>query len=278
MLISTNFIYKSYILIEQNFTFGQQKITHLKSFFMKSFFIYCSSIGMMFGLAVSNIQAQEIGVVEVRSVEEVKPAPSLESLVSLTELKQGNERFVKGQAQHINQSLTRLQELTKGQNPKTIIVSCSDSRVPPEIVFDQGLGDIFSIRTAGNVMSDYEEGSIEYAVEHLGTPLLIVMGHQGCGAIQALLDSADKIESGEIEVADHVSKIIEKLKSEEEEQPILHAENKDSNKAVVANVINGVRQLRHSDPVLKEAYQSGKLQILGAVYHIDSGEVEFLDF
>lgn len=196
---------------------------------------------------------------------------------SLAILKEGNARFVSGQAVHIHQDMETLKDLAKGQNPKCIIVSCSDSRVPPEIVFDQGLGDVFSIRTAGNVMSDYEEGSIEYAVEHLHTPLLVVMGHQGCGAIQALLDNADNLDDDHEEVADHVSKIIKKLASEEEEQEILHSEHRDSNKAVMANVINGVKQLRNSDPILKDAYASGELLIVGAIYHLDSGEVEFLD-
>jgi len=109
-------------------------------------------------------------------------------------LKEGNKRFSTGKPTHMHQDTIRVKELSKAQNPKCIIVSCSDSRVPPEIVFDQGIGDIFSIRTAGNVMSDYEEGSIEYAFMHLHTPLVVVMGHQGCGAIQALLDNIDKID------------------------------------------------------------------------------------
>lgn len=197
----------------------------------------------------------------------------------LTDLKNGNKNFQAGNLTHIHQDTLRIHEQIKGQNPKCIIVSCSDSRVPPEIVFDQGLGDIFSIRTAGNVMSDYEEGSIEYAVEHLHTPMVIVMGHIGCGAIQALLDNIDKVEDDtRAEHLDHVSKIVQKLKSEEEEQEVFKNEGKNSNKAVVANVINGVKQLRKSEPVLKEAYEKGEINIVGAVYHIESGEVEFLDF
>lgn len=194
-------------------------------------------------------------------------------------LKEGNERFSTGNLTHIHQDTIRVKELTKAQNPKCIIVSCSDSRVPPEIVFDQGIGDIFSIRTAGNVMSDYEEGSIEYAVLHLHTPLVVVMGHQGCGAIQALLDNIDKIDDDSREEAlDHVSKIVEKLKNEEQEQEVYHEVGKNSNLAVVANVKNGVEQLRNSTPILAEAYKEGKLNIVGAVYHIDSGKVEFLDY
>ena len=194
-------------------------------------------------------------------------------------LKEGNKRFTTGNLTHVHQDTARVKELIKAQNPKCIIVSCSDSRVPPEIVFDQGIGDIFSIRTAGNVMSDYEEGSIEYAVMHLHTPLVVVMGHQGCGAIQALLDNIDKIDDDTREEAlDHVSKIVAKLKSEDEEQKVYHEVGKNSNMAVVANVTNGVEQLRKSDPVLSKAYKDGKLNIVGAVYHIDSGEVEFLNY
>lgn len=196
----------------------------------------------------------------------------------LQTLKEGNKRFQAGLSTHEHQNPERIKELTNGQNPKCIIVSCSDSRTSPEIVFDQGLGDIFSIRTAGNVMNNYEEGSIEYAVEHLHTPLIIVMGHQGCGAIQALLDHADDLNDDLEKSTDHVSKIIEKLKNEEEEQEVLKTVGRNSNLAVIANVINGVKQLRKSDPILQNAYHNGEINIIGAVYHIDSGEVEFLDF
>ena len=204
---------------------------------------------------------------------------SNKQIVTTDFLKEGNQRFYSGNLTHVHQDTARVKELIKGQNPKCIIISCSDSRVPPEIIFDQGLGDIFSIRTAGNVMSDFEEGSIEYAVEHLHTPLVVVMGHQGCGAIQALLDNIDKVEDDSREKAlDHVSKIVEKLKSEQEEQEVYKKSGKNSNLAVQANVINGVKQLRKSDPVLKEAYEKGEINIVGAIYHIDSGEVEFLEF
>lgn len=197
---------------------------------------------------------------------------------SLQIMKEGNQRFVSGQSIHVHQDLETLKNLVKGQNPKCIIVSCADSRVPPEIIFDQGLGDIFSIRTAGNVMSDYEEGSVEYAVEHLKTPLVIVMGHQGCGAIQAMLDSPEVFDGEQVnKIVDHVSKIVEKLKSEDEEKQVLKESGKNSNLAVVANVTNGVKQLRQSDPILKDAYEKGEINIIGAVYHLDSGVVEFLD-
>ncbi|MEN9919764.1 MAG: hypothetical protein RL662_2200 [Bacteroidota bacterium] len=220
------------------------------------------------------------------------------TLAPLDILKKGNERFMSDKSTHPRQDLARVLSLAKAQNPNCIIVSCSDSRVSPEIIFDQGLGDIFSIRTAGNVMSDYEEGSIEYAVEHLHTPLIVVMGHQGCGAIQALLDHIDDDDEKDDDddekddekdddddshnhkgrVADHISAIIKKLKSEEEEQELLKTVGKNSNLAVLANVMNGVKQLRTSDPILKNSYKKGEINIVGAVYHIDSGKVEFLDY
>lgn len=220
-----------------------------------SLFLFCTTL---------NLKAKDVELEENKSV--------------LSELKEGNNRFYTGHLTHMHQDTVRIKVLSKAQNPKAVIVSCSDSRVSPEIVFDQGLGDIFSIRTAGNVMGDYEEGSIEYAIEHLNTPLIIVMGHQGCGAIQALLEHADEIDDDtRSENLDHVSKIIKKLKSEEEEQNVLKHVGKDSNRAVVANVINGVKQLRSSDPILKSKYENGEIDIVGAVYHIDSGKVEFID-
>src|SRR6478736_4693898 len=106
-------------------------------------------------------------------------------LSPLQKLEEGNKRFASGKPIHPDETLERLRELKKGQHPFATIISCSDSRVPAELVFDQGLGDIFSIRTAGNVMGDYELGSIEYAVEHLDCKLIVVMGHENCGAIQA---------------------------------------------------------------------------------------------
>lgn len=242
---------------------------------MKSFSFYSSTGIIVAMLLCGNAAFSQSPVSHDRKVEMVVETSPSKAVESLEILKEGNKRFLSGVSTHERQDPERIKDLIKGQHPKCIIVSCSDSRVPPEILFDQGLGDIFSIHTAGNVMSDYEEGSIEYAVEHLHTPLVIVMGHQGCGAIQALLDHADDLDG---EAADHVSKIIQKLKSEEEEQEVLKTAGKNSNLAVVANVMNGVKQLRNSEPHLKEAYHKGEINIVGAVYHIESGEVEFLDF
>ncbi len=250
---------------------------------MKSFSFY-STAGLIVAMLMCGNVAYSKGVTTKKkhpvTVDAViaPPAPEKKGAESLQILREGNQRFSSGTSLHERQDLQRVKDLAKGQNPKCIIVSCSDSRVAPEVVFDQGLGDIFSIRTAGNVMSDYEEGSIEYAVEHLHTPLVVVMGHIGCGAIQALLDHSEDLNADLEKSAGHIAKIIEKLKSEDEEQKVLSTAGKNSGLAVVANVMNGVKQLRNSDPFLGEAYSKGEINIVGAVYHIESGEVEFLDF
>lgn len=201
----------------------------------------------------------------------------------LSLLKDGNKRFSMNSMLHRHQNIETVKELETGQHPFAVIVSCSDSRVTPEIVFDQGLGDLFSIRTAGNVMSDYEEGSIEYAVEHLDTKLVVVLGHQGCGAVKAFLDYVeghdhDVDNANFSDMADHIQSIIKKMNSEDEEIELLKAGNLDYSQAVRANIINGVKQLRTSDPILSKKYKEKDINIIGAIYHIDNGVVEFLDF
>lgn len=199
----------------------------------------------------------------------------------LADLKDGNKRFCSGQLHHNHQDIDRIKELCTGQNPKAVVVTCSDSRVPPEIIFDQGLGDIFTIRTAGNVMNDYEEGSVEYAAEHLHTKLVIVMGHEGCGAVTAMLEHSDKqsavINDDCEEEHNHISSIIAALESEEEADEALKHTGDRCSAMVRANVVHGVKQLRKSKPILSHLYDKEEIQIIGAVYHLDSGEVEFLD-
>lgn len=196
-------------------------------------------------------------------------------------LKEGNLRFVSSTPLHQHQDMARVDELKSGQQPFAVIVSCSDSRVSPEIIFDQGLGDLFSIRTAGNVMADFEEGSIEYAAEHLGSTLIVVLGHTSCGAVKAFMDikhNPDHQHADHAEKLGHIESIVNKLNSEDEENEVFKTEGSDKyQKAIEANVIHGVKQLRESTPILSEKYNEGKIQIVGAIYHIESGEVEFLD-
>jgi len=188
----------------------------------------------------------------------------------LQKLEEGNRRFASGKPVHPDETLERIRELKKGQHPFAIVVSCSDSRVPAELVFDQGLGDIFSIRTAGNVMGDYELGSIEYAVEHLDCKLIIVMGHKDCGAIKAFIKS-----DGHYEHLDHIKKIIEYIESEQEEKNLASHHNLVIDKAIDANIEHGVTLLRTSEPILKEFYEKKKVEIIGALYNIETGKVSF---
>ncbi len=192
------------------------------------------------------------------------------NLTPLQKLEAGNKRFASGKPMHPDETLERLRELKKGQHPFAVVVSCSDSRVPAELVFDQGLGDIFSIRTAGNVIGDYELGSIEYAVEHLDCKLVIVMGHKSCGAVKAFIDS-----KGNYNHEDHIKKIVEYIESEKEENDLAKEDKLTVDNAVNANVLHSVNFLKTAEPILKEYCDQKKITIIGAVYDIESGKVIF---
>lgn len=194
-----------------------------------------------------------------------------ENLKSLDKLKEGNKRFISGYPTHPNETLKRLRELKKGQKPFVVVLSCSDSRVPPELIFDQGLGDIFTIRNAGNVIGEYELGSIEYAVEHLNCKLVIVLGHQKCGAVEAFVKSENNIHK------DHVESIIEYLKNEEEEIKILDSIKINPDLAVKANIKHGVATLKKSKPILKKLFDENRIKIIGAYYFLDTGRVIFYE-
>ncbi len=186
---------------------------------------------------------------------------------ALTQLLRGNERFVTGWPDHPNQSALRRREVSgSGQRPFAIILSCADSRVPPEIIFDQGLGDLFVIRVAGNVLDDVVLGTIEYAVEHMRTPLVMVLGHDKCGAITAAVER--------VKTNSHVQAVLEAL------QPaLLMAEGQAGDRvsiAVDANVRHAVKKLQASEPVLMGACAAGQLRIVGARYNLDSGEVKII--
>jgi carbonic anhydrase len=182
----------------------------------------------------------------------------------------GNKRFMTGYPVHPNETQERIRKLKKGQNPYVVIVSCSDSRVPPELVFDQGIGDIFSIRTAGNVIGDYELGSIEYAVEHLGCKLIVVMGHENCGAVDAYIHQAGEKHE------DHIQKLVDYITNEVEEKQLPDSLKQNIEFSVLANIRHGVNLLRTSEPLIGKLYNEKKLEIVGAVYDLDSGTVSII--
>ena len=191
------------------------------------------------------------------------------ALTPLDKLKVGNERFVSGHPVHPDETLDRIRELKKGQNPFVVVISCSDSRLPPELIFDQGLGDVFSIRTAGNVIGDYELGSIEYAIEHLGCRLIVVLGHENCGAIQAYATSGDEKHD------DHIQSLVNYIASEEEEKIIPDSLRSNIDILVKANISHGVNLLKSSTPILKPLVDNNEIKIIGAYYDLDSGKVLF---
>jgi carbonic anhydrase len=185
---------------------------------------------------------------------------------ALQMLMEGNARFISGNASHPNQSMERLSELTAGQHPFAVIVGCSDSRVPPEVIFDQGLGDIFVIRTAGQVLDDVAIGSIEYAVEHLAVPLVVVLGHDSCGAVTAA------VMGGEAE--GHLDSIVNFIEPAVDDAREMGNASDLLNNSIDNNVYNIVDELKDSQPILSEKVENGELLIVGARYHLDSGEVE----
>jgi len=162
-------------------------------------------------------------------------------------------------------------ELSKAQHPKAVILTCSDSRVAPELIFDKGLGDLFVIRVAGNISDDAVVGSIEYAVEHLHTSLVVVMGHKNCGAIAAAV--ADQQKPHEID--NHIRILTDKI--EQAVAAVKLNESDASQKALLSNIIFTVSSLDESRPVLSEAVKKGELKIVGAVYDLSSGKVQWLD-
>ena len=221
--------------------------------------------------------------------------PIVSPAEAISRLKEGNGRFTAGNLQHPHESVDqrkyvaansyenagaislgmtseqaakRRAELAKSQHPFAIILSCSDSRVPPEIVFDEGLGDIFIVRVAGNVLNDEGLGSIEYGVDVLGARLIVVLGHQSCGAV----DAAMKTVAAKGKAPGHIQSLVTAIK------PVVDATPKgDLDTTIKANVKHVVDALRSSTPILKAKVDSGDVQVIGGYYTLDTGAVTFLE-
>ena len=191
---------------------------------------------------------------------------------ALARLKEGNARFVGGEAHFPRVQKEVLADLTQGQQPYATILGCSDSRVPPELVFDAGFGELFIIRVAGNVLGPTIAGTLQYAGTHLHTPLFVVMGHEGCGAVKAAL--ASKYQG--VEHRSRIETLLENIVPAFDEldpalppDQLLHA-------AVEANVRWTLRALRES-PEGRIALARDDLRLVGAVYELESGRVRFLE-
>ena len=190
---------------------------------------------------------------------------TISSGLALKKLMEGNQRYVTANQNHPNQTHQRRVNIADYQRPFATILGCSDSRVPPELIFDQGLGDLFIIRIAGNLIDDMVLGSLEYAAMHLHTPLIMVLGHSRCGAVQA----AEENKTGD----GHISYITEKIR------PLIDkARNTEDVIQYVAraNTKFIADQLRCSEPILSKMVRDNQLDIIPAFYELDSGVVEIL--
>jgi carbonic anhydrase len=187
-------------------------------------------------------------------------------------LKEGNGRYVEGKPQHPHQDRER-RALTagQGQHPLATVLTCSDSRVPPEILFDQGIGDLFVVRVAGNVAATDEIGSIEYAVDHLGTPLVVVLGHSHCGAVTAVVDG-DKLPPNIAALVEPIRPAVAKAREnnpDASKEVLLNA-------AIQDNVWQAIADMLRQSPIIREKVRDGRVRVVGALYEIDSGQVQWL--
>ncbi|MCE2995819.1 MAG: carbonic anhydrase [Cyclobacteriaceae bacterium] len=187
---------------------------------------------------------------------------------ALQRLKEGNQRFVNGQSTKPRQDFSRIKEVATAQFPFATIIGCSDSRVPNEIIFDQGLGDLFIVRTAGQVSTYASWGSVEFAEEVLGTKLIVVLGHTQCGAVNA----AVKLP----EVPGHIITLINAIK------PAVEVAKKSNphdllEASIRENIRMQVEQLKALEPVLAKRVREGSILIVGALYDLQTGQVEFLN-
>lgn len=195
----------------------------------------------------------------------------------VSDLKAGNKRFLSGKTrQSSTSSLKKLKDFARnGQYPKAIVLCCSDSRAPVEMIFDQDIGDLFVIRVAGNIIAPSLVGSVEFAAGTYGTRLVLVMGHSKCGAVTATLNH---IENPQAISSENIHDLISRIKPHifAIAQEKTHSFNEKLAHAVEINVRASVGQLSHSSRLIEGLVEEGKLQILGAVLDIDTGKVDFL--
>ena len=197
---------------------------------------------------------------------------------ALERLRQGNRRFASG-VRSLDSLISQAQrvDLVEGQKPFAVILGCSDSRVPVETIFDHGLGDLFVIRVAGNVVASSQIGSVEFAAERFGSRLVVVMGHTHCGAVGATLEELQRPDENQ---SKNLRSIVDRIRPAVES--LLETDLRDDpdalmRQAVRANVRVAANQLRHGSPVLEHLSQKDGLAVVGAEYSLETGEVDFFD-
>lgn len=209
----------------------------------------------------------------IPAIAEAAPGPRTKMTPdeALQTLKEGNRNFLTDAPFRRELGRDRRMDLAKGQTPFAVLVSCSDSRVPPELLFGRGLGELFIVRNAGNTLDTTAIGSIEYGVLELGVPLVVVLGHQKCGAVEAAVQVVRENATFPGAIGQMIEPIIPAvLAVRDQEGDIL-------DNAVRQNVRRTVARLRKSEALLEEPLETGRLRIVGARYDLDSGEVDFFD-
>jgi carbonic anhydrase len=199
-------------------------------------------------------------------------SPGITADESLRLLKEGHARYLEGTPRHPHQDAAR-RALTaaQGQHPLAVILSCSDSRVPPEIIFDQGIGDLFVVRVAGNIAAGSQLASIKYAVDYLGAPLVVVLGHSQCGAVAAALAGGKQTPNLAALLA-FIQPAVEKARQANpgaSPEVLLNA-------AITDNVRQAMADLAASSPSIREGLKGGRVRLVGAVYELDSGQIHWL--
>ena len=202
----------------------------------------------------------------------------IEPLEALERLQVGNRRFIEGRQSHREITLAdQLEALAREQRPFAIIIGCSDSRVPAEIVFDQGIGDLFVIRVAGNIVAPSQIGSVEFAAEQFDTRLVVVLGHSNCGAVTATLEElqrpSERRSPNLHAIVDRIRPSVQDLlgtELDEDPEALLRA-------GVRANVRSSVAELRHGSTILEDLIREDRLMVVGAEYSLTTGLVEFFE-
>ncbi len=224
------------------------------------------------GMVVAGVLAAGIAMAAGHADHAAPAVAKGAGAASLKKLMEGNARFVAGKPSMEHLGPARRTTLAKGQNPIAIVLSCSDSRVPPEYVFDQGLGDLFVVRVAGNVADEVALGSIEYAAEHLGTPLLLVLGHEACGAVKAALGAKGEPEGNIGALIRLVLPAIRQAKDTAQTRPGGNLVDI----AVRTNAAMSLTAVLKRSESLFHLVNTGRLTVAKGVYHLESGRVELL--
>jgi len=201
----------------------------------------------------------------------------ISALEALERLRAGNSRFVSDIEGHDTDARKHRSDLVMGQEPFAIVLGCSDSRVPAELVFDQGLGDLFVIRVAGNVVAPSQVGSVEFAAERFGTRLVVVMGHSMCGAVQATLEELERPSDSRSpnlrSIVDRIWPSVQGLLATE----LRHDHDALLENAIRANIRASADHLRHGSQILEQMIQNEGLLVVGAEYSLETGVVDFFD-